>query len=87
MRIDIQDNSEEVLAAFHEAFLRGLEKCDAIRKRRKPMACGAFVYSCKNAFHRSIYPCATEASDASAAIRSKGSVPEKRQMTQLPSLK
>ena len=28
MRIDIQDNSEEVLAAFHEALLRGLEKCD-----------------------------------------------------------
>ncbi len=27
MSIDIQDNSEEVLAAFHEALLRGLEKC------------------------------------------------------------
>ena len=27
MSIDIQDNSEEVLAAFREALLRGLEKC------------------------------------------------------------
>ena len=43
-------------------------------------------YRLRNFFHVLIYPSAFSLVSASAAMRSSGSVPEKRQITQLPSL-
>ena len=55
--------------------------------KAKKLSRDRFAYRDRRDRQASMYPWAAAGSSASAAMRSRGSVPEKRQMTQLPSSK